>query len=338
MSRGMCRRTVSRSDEAKSVEPLTKRSTERKTTKIYQAVVQILHTQCHGFKMMIKLRKFLKEQVIFLVIAFLPYYSGTAIVYAQSLPEGRSFFTEPLTVSRGKIDPSSPTAEIWQKSFWCDIVKKDWGWTECDGLDAFIVDYSQLIDTMIFELPNSEGRVSFEDWKSEDLNSEITTIEKSLKESYKVQSEKLGVQVLFKGWRVYPTLNEEKKILYYATDVTFDGEVSTNIKASLFDRQGYITVIVVPTSTNLDGASIEQIVLDVSDHYKPNASQDYSEFVTGDKVAAAGAIGVLATLVGVKYSKGIAAWLFVIGLAFVKKAWILIFLPLLWIRKLFRRK
>lgn len=76
----------------------------------------------------------------------------------------------------------------------------------------------------------------------------------------------------------------------------------------------------------------------MADHYKTNASQGYAEFVTGDKVAAVGAVGVLATLVGVKYSKGIAAWLFVVGLAFAKKAWFLILLPLFWLKNLFRKK
>lgn len=284
-----------------------------------------------------KFRKFLKEQIVFLFIAFAPYYSGTGILNAQTLPEGRSFFTEPLTVSRGKINPSSPLAEVWQRSFWCDLVKADWGWTTCEGVDAFVVGYNQLIDTMIFEVPNSDGLVSFDDWKSEDLNDEISAIEDGLKDSLKAQSDKLGAPITFKGWRVYPTLNEEKKILYYATDIDFNGDVSTNIKASIFDRKGYVTIIAIPIDSNLDGSKIEQIVLDLADHYKPNVSESYSEFVTGDKIAAVGAVGVLATLIGVKYSKGAVAGIMVVVLTLLKKAWIILLLPFIWLKNLFRR-
>lgn len=285
-----------------------------------------------------KIQSIIKEQILFLVIAFLPYYSGVGILNAQTLPEGTSFFTEPLTVSRGTINPSSPNAEVWQKSVWCDIVKKEWGWTTCEGLDAFIVGYDQLVGTMIFESPNSDGLVTFDDWKSEDLGDTITQIENSLKESLKEQSKQVGTSITFKKWRVYPTLNEEKKILYYATDIDWGGEVSTNIKASLFDRRGYVTMVLIPTDSNLDGSAIERIVLDVASHYSSAATEDYSAFVSGDKVAAVGAVGVLATLIGVKYSKVAAGGAMLVLLALLKKAWILLLLPLYWLKNLFKRK
>lgn len=63
-----------------------------------------------------------------------------------------------------------------------------------------------------------------------------------------------------------------------------------------------------------------------------------SEFRDGDKVAAVGALGVLATLLGVKYGKGALAAIMAIGLVVVKKAWFLIFIPFLFIRRLFSRK
>lgn len=283
-------------------------------------------------------RKHLKDHLLFLIIAFLPYYSGVAILNAQTLPEGTSFFTEPLTVSRGKINPSSPNAEVWQKSFWCDIVKKEWGWTNCEGVDAFIVGYDQLVDTMVFETPNSDGLVTFDDWKAENLGDSIAQIESSLKESLKEQSKQVGTNITFKGWRVYPTLNEEKKILYYATDIDWGGSISTNIKASIFDRRGYVTLVLIPNNSDLDGAAIERIVFDVASHYSPSPSEGYTEFVTGDKVAAAGAVGVLATLIGVKYSKGAFAGLMLILAAVLKKAWILLILPFYWLKNLFQRK
>lgn len=285
-----------------------------------------------------KLQKFLTENLIFLIIAFLPYYSGSGILNAQSLPQGVSFFTEPMIVSRGTLNPSSPDAEVWASSYWCPIVKSEWGWTSCDGIDAFIVGYNASVDTIIIEKPNSDGFVKFDDWRSDDLANEIAKIEEALIASVKDQEKKIGMPVSFKGWRVFPTLNEEKHVLYYATDIDWNGEVSTNIKISVFDRSGYVAMRVIPTSSSLDGGEIERIVLSSVANYAPNTSEGYSKFVSGDKIAAVGAVGVLATMIGVKYSKGLWAGLMVLLLAVFKKAWILLFLPLIWIKKLFQRK
>ena len=97
-------------------------------------------------------------------------------------------------------------------------------------------------------------------------------------------------------------------------------------------------MVLIPRDSNLDGSAIERIVLDAAAHYSPATTEDYRSFVSGDKVAAAGAVGVLATLIGVKYSKGAVVGAMLVLLALLKKAWILILLPLYWIKNLFTRK
>ena len=84
-----------------------------------------------------KIKRIITDNLLFLVIALLPYAGIPAIVNAQqgSAPE---LFTEPLSVLRGKITPQSGLAEVWPKDFYCDIVKRDWGWSSCEGFDAFI--------------------------------------------------------------------------------------------------------------------------------------------------------------------------------------------------------
>lgn len=283
-------------------------------------------------------KDFIKENLIFLIIAFLPYYTGTGILNAQTLPEGVSFFTAPLTVSRGSIKPSSPNAEVWEKSHWCEIVKETWGWSSCTGVDAFVVGYNEMVDTMLFMTPNSDGLVKFDDWKSQDLTSEISEIEDLKKVKAENQSKELGVPIKFLGWRVYPTLNEEKKILYYATDADWDGEISTNIYAIIFDRRGYTSMSLVPTDSSLNRVQIEKLVLSVAENYQPNLAEGYDEFVTGDKVAAVGVLGVLASQLGVKYGKGAIAGIMLILAAVLKKAWVLILVPFLWLGNIFKRK
>jgi uncharacterized membrane-anchored protein len=152
------------------------------------------------------------------------------------------------------------------------------------------------------------------------------------------QGKRLNKKVEFAGWKLYPTLDENKKILYYAFDVNWGNDVSTNIKATFFDRFGYATFMIVPESSGLARSKLEAVVQNVLSGYTPNATQSYSEFRTGDKVAAAGAVGVLATLLGVKYGKAAAAGLFAIALIFLKKLWFLIFLPFIVLGKLLFRR
>ena len=287
--------------------------------------------------MLKKLKYIVYENMIFCLLALLPFVSLPAIVNAQQVNQP-VLFTEPLSVSRGKIIPQSFDAEVWPKSYYCDIVKRDWGWSNCDGFDAFIVLYNNEIDTLLMEEPNSDGFVKFDDWDPKNLDKQVKAIEKELQASLKAQGERSNSTISFEGWRVFPTLNKTENIMFYATDISFDGEVSTNIKASVFDRYGYNVFRIVPFSSELNKTEIENLVLDMIESYKPNVNDSYSSFISGDKLAAGGAIAVLATLVGVKYGKAAAAGAFAIALIFLKKAWFLLLLPLLWIGRLFKRR
>ena len=51
-----------------------------------------------------------------------------------------------------------------------------------------------------------------------------------------------------------------------------------------------------------------------------------------------GAVGVLAALVGVKYGKAAATGLIAVALLFLKKAWFLLLIPLVFLKKLFSGK
>ena len=74
------------------------------------------------------------------------------------------------------------------------------------------------------EVPNNEGYVRFDDWDTGERDDAIKSIERQLKASVKAQGERLGEKITFDGWRVYPTLNKEKGILYYATDLDWAGK------------------------------------------------------------------------------------------------------------------
>ena len=290
-----------------------------------------------SYVMSMKLKTVFKDNLIFLIIAFIPYVSMPAIANSQqrNVPE---VFTEPLNVLRGKLIPQSNLGEVWPEEFYCEIVKREWGWSSCGNLDAFIVGFSDDVDTLLIEQADTSGFVKFDDWDPSNIDDEIKAIKKELRAAVKVQGEKLGFPVRFEGWRAYPTLDKKTGVMYYATDISFDGSISTNIKASIFDRYGYSVFKIVPVRSDLNDPQITKIVSDVTGSYVPNPTSKREAFTSGDKVAAVGAVGVLATLIGVKYGKTAAAGAIAIAMIFLKKAWFLLLLPFYWLIGLFRKK
>ena len=72
--------------------------------------------------------------------------------------------------------------------------------------------------------------------------------------------------------------------------------------------------------------------LNLSKIHKFNATKEYNDSKSGDKVAAAGIGALLATTLGIKALKpGIIA----AALLLLKKFWFIIFLPFIWLGKLF---
>lgn len=239
-------------------------------------------------------------------------------------------FDKALKLSRGQLFPQTADGFSFEKKDYCIVMKESWGWPSCDGIEAFVILSMPGVDTMLVEKPDSSGYVKKDDWLSLDkkeLKKSIQIIEDGLREIVKQQSINLNTDVKFGGWRTYPQLYSEKNYIYYAYDGLFDGKRIINIKATVLDRQGYIPFTIIPANNNLNSTQIEKIINNVLDSYKPKKEENYSSFIKGDKVAAVGALGVLASLAGVKWGKTIMA----VILAFFKKAWFLIFLPFIFL-------
>lgn len=285
------------------------------------------------------LKTVLQENMIFLVVSFLVFSSEPAILYAQG---GDPYsFTEPLTVSRGRLIPSSQEAIKMPQDEMCDLVMKEWGWAGCDTIDAMVLLFTPQIDTLMIDKPDTSGYVKLDDWNTDEREEVIESIENHLRRSLKAQSDRSGKSITFDGWRVYPTLNNAKKYMYYATDIGWDGERSINVKAVVFDRRGFVAFSIVPIDTNTSESQMVSMINNVLDNYQPNQKEEYTSFVTGDKVAAVGAVGVLATLAGVKYGKGAATGILVVLTLLLKKAWFLLLVPFFWvggwIKRLFKK-
>jgi Protein of unknown function (DUF2167) len=240
-------------------------------------------------------------------------------------------FNGPLQLIRGDVTGQGVNSFYFSREDGCKIAREDWGWADCIGIDALTYFLVPGADTVLFEEPNSDGHVDMSDWNATDKNATIADIEASLAEGLQAQGEKLGIPIVFKGWRVYPTLNAEQRYMYYATDSLWDGRPNINIKATVFDRQGYVPISIIPTSENPTEAEIRTLVEATLAQYHAAQGQDYASFVPGDAISGAGALGVLAALVGVKAGKlalggGIAALLLLL-----KKVGVLVFVPIIWV-------
>ena len=283
-----------------------------------------------------KLRTFLHEQVVFLAIAFVSFSTQPAIVWAQELNPVP--FTQALNVSRGSVTPGSQDAVYLTQKDMCTFVTQYWGWSDCDGVDVMIWGQLPGVDSTIIETPNNAGYVTFDDWESDDKDAVIREIEESTRVGLAAQAAATGSDIAFTGWSVYPTLNREKQMLYYATNLRWDGMDTVNITATVFDRRGYVEFMIVPVAESVTAAETEKLITDTLASYTPSSGEGYAAWQAGDKVAAVGAVGVLAALAGVQYSKGAATGLMAVVLLFLKKAWFLLLLPFVWLRGLFRSR
>lgn len=178
------------------------------------------------------------------------------------------------------------------------------------------------IDSIYYGPPEDIGHVNMDDW-TEDVNAQIDEIWDSYVEGAKQQSERIGYPVTPVKWVLYPTLNKHARVMTYGILLDFGGDEVINLVTVKFTRSGYVVMEVVTSdemlaaySANFDGVSVY-----AASTYEPGAGLRYADFRDGDKVAAIGAVGVLASVIGVKHSKG---WLAAAGgmiLVFLKKFW-----------------
>lgn len=282
----------------------------------------------------------LRDNILLLMIAHACFFSEPAIVHAQNANYNPQNFTQPLNVARGAIIPSDGDSFYLTDVETCDLVVAEFGWDRkgCASIDALVFALTPSIDNVMFKQPVSDGYVKLDDWNSTDLSEEIRGIEEDYIESVKNQSRRLGQTITFDGWLLYPTVDASRNALYYATILNWSGNRTINVRVSLFDRHGYVPFDIVPSDPFLAAKDVKTLVLETINSYKPLAGTSYAEFVSGDKVAGYGALGVLATMLGVKYGKGVFAGVAAIALLILKKAWFVIFLPFVWIASLFRRK
>jgi len=285
------------------------------------------------------MKKSVRANLILVLAAHACFLAEPAVVHAEDANYHPQKFTQPLSAARGTISPAGGSAVYLKPEDRCDLVVKEFGWDrdQCGTIDQLIFGFTPEIDNLTVEKPVSDGYVSLADWDSADRNEEIRSLEDSFKESVKAQSQRIGKNISFDGWLVYPQIDKGRNVLYYANILNWGGDRTINISVSIFDRQGYVPIKIVPMNSNITSDGVQKIVAASAAAYKPQAGSSYFEFSSGDKVAGYGALGVLATMLGVKYGGAASAGLIALLLVVLKKGAFILLLPLVWLRRLFSR-
>ena len=198
---------------------------------------------------------------------------------------------------------------------------------ESCAVDAIVFPPEETAIDTIYYLPPAEiGYVDMEEW-TEDANNDIDAIWASFVEGAKAQSERIGYQVTPLKWVLYPTLNKDTKVMTYGILLDFGGQQVINLHAIKFTRSGYVEMNIVTGEDMLaaTGRSFDDVATYTSATYAPESGFRYADFKDGDKIAAVGAVGVLASVMGVEYTKkGTLAAIGAAILLFAKKAWFLL--------------
>ena len=203
------------------------------------------------------------------------------------------------------------------------------------NIDVFVQDPSGGYTDYSFD---NSGYVKLDDWKDINPDKFLKELQKGMKEGNKQRKERGFDTIISIEWFREPTLNKEKNSVSYATNILFsDNSNSINAALLILGRYGYAeaTVVAGIDDFNLSGNQmLDSIIL----NYDFVEQKKYTNFSTGDKVAAAGIGGLLAASMGVKAFKagGIAALLLIL-----KKAWFILFIPFIFawgfIKRLFSK-
>ncbi len=184
-------------------------------------------------------------------------------------------------------------------------------------------------DTQYMFYYNDSGYVKTNDWTDVDPKKFIDEI----RENYKISNEERKKNnlpyVINVTWMKTPYLDGIYNSVYWALNVQWsDNTSSQEGTALILGREGYTTAKYVAGQNGYD----EQMLLNLSKMHKFNETKEYKDWKSGDKVAAVGIGALLASTLGVKALKpGLVA----AGLAILKKFWFILFLPFIWLGKLF---
>jgi len=210
-------------------------------------------------------------------------------------------FTQPLSAGRGTLTPVDGRGYYLNREEMCKFLVEFNGFPpdQCSGDDMILFKPFPGVAWVGFYAPSDEGRVSYDGWGSED-SEKMESLLNSLTETLLEQGEALGQHFESTGWKIYPTLDKQRNVLYFAHGMILNGAEVVSVKFILFDRYGTVTGSVTPEIGNPSTEELEDTLYKTLAIYRPLAGNSYAEWQAGDKVAARGVVGFLDSLLGIQ--------------------------------------
>ena len=180
------------------------------------------------------------------------------------------------------------------------------------------------------------GLIKIDDWAKVNANDFIKERRTIAKENNPARASKGLETVASMQWNEKPTLDKRNNQVYYSILVKWsDGQSSIDSKIITLGRRGYTEISLVSSPQSYSPILLK----DMSKKYKYNKDEKYTDWKSGDKVAAVGIGALLATSLGLKAVKpGVLA----VILGLLKKFWFVILIPFLalgsFVKRLFKGK
>ena len=186
-----------------------------------------------------------------------------------------------------------------------------------------------------FKFKNS-GLIKIDDWAKVNANDFIKERREIAKENNPIRASKGLATIKSMQWNEKPTLDKRNNQVYYSILVKWsDGQSSIDSKIITLGRRGYTEISLVSSPQSYSPFLLK----DMSKKYNYNKDEKYTDWKSGDKVAAVGIGALLATSLGLKAVKpGVLA----VILGLLKKFWFVILIPFLalgsFVKRLFKGK
>ena len=198
----------------------------------------------------------------------------------------------------------------------------------------FPADFTPLDDSWGINIGFDDiGYVSDEDAGSYDYDELLQEMRNDTVEANKWRRENSFQTVELVGWAAEPFYDAATRKLYWAKELSFEGEAQNtlNYNIRVLGRRGVLILNFIANMDQLSAVNNDvPRILAMTDFAEGSKYSDFDPSI--DTVAAVGIGGLIAGKVMAKTG------IFVVALVLLKKFWFLLFLPLLWLKKIFSNR
>ena len=294
------------------------------------------------------LKNFFK--IIFLTLLLFNFYQTSSIAVEEKIIENEEERSKKLDTlnwynwdnpieHKTKIDRANAEIYILENEYYLKGQKDTnqyswWTWGKSDSSDLIIFgpEYSVFIEY------EDAGYVKLDDWKDVDPEQWINEMRAIAKENAEIFKKQNLNYIKSMKWIYKPAVDEKNNSANYSYEVTWDSNIKTmESKSIALSRSGYLTfTYVIQIEPNTDLLAHAKISKELADTTVFTEGSKYSDYKSGDKIAAVGIGGLVAGTLGVKALAKVGAFAKLLPLL-LKFGWILL-IPLVFAGKLLGKK